>query len=113
MLGTVWLDILFVPLFLMGIEALAPVAGTHGAYGGSIIHADYTHSAALSAVFGGAFGLRWGVRNGIVLGLISFRIGCWTLSCTTRTCRCFPVTSDISRDSDWVSGNSRKPSSAS
>ena len=30
MLGAVWLDIVFVPLFLTGIEALEPVAGLAG-----------------------------------------------------------------------------------
>jgi hypothetical protein len=76
MLGTVWLDIVFVPLLLMGIETLEPVAGTQGGYGANIIHADYTHSLvgalALSAVFGAAFGLRWGLRSAVVLGLVSF-----------------------------------------
>jgi hypothetical protein len=76
MLGTVWLDIVFVPLFLMGIETLEPVAGTQGGYGANIIHADYTHSlvgaAALSVVFGAAFGFRWGLRSAVVLGLVSF-----------------------------------------
>jgi hypothetical protein len=76
MLGTVWLDIVFVPLLLMGIETFEPVAGTHGGYGANIIHADYTHSlvgaAALSAVYGAALGLRWGLRSGVVLGLVSF-----------------------------------------
>jgi hypothetical protein len=31
-------------MFLMGTAALEPMAGTHGAYGGSIIPADDTHS---------------------------------------------------------------------
>jgi hypothetical protein len=76
MLGTVWLDIVFVPLLLMGIETLEPVAGAQGSYGANVIHADYTHSligaAALSAAFGGAFGRRWGLRSGVVLGAVSF-----------------------------------------
>jgi len=76
MLGTVWLDIVFVPLFMIGIETIEPVVDMHGGYGGNIIHADYTHSlvgaAALSAIFGAAFGLRWGLRSGVVLGLMSF-----------------------------------------
>jgi hypothetical protein len=76
MLGTVWLDIVFVPLLLMGIETLQPAADAAGSYGANIIHADYTHSlvgaAALSAVYGGAFGFRWGLRSGVVLGLVSF-----------------------------------------
>ena len=55
MLASVWLDILFVPLFVAGVETMHPVQGRHG-YGASIIHADYTHSVigmlVLSAVLG-------------------------------------------------------------
>jgi hypothetical protein len=76
MLATVWLDIVFVPLFLTGIETLQPVPGTHAGYGANIIHADYTHSlvgaVVLSIVFGIAGGLRWSLRGGVVLGLVSF-----------------------------------------
>ena len=76
MLATVWLDIVFVPLFLAGIETLKPVPGLHGGYGENIIHADYTHSLigalVLSVVFGLMFGVRWGRRSAIVLGLVSF-----------------------------------------
>jgi hypothetical protein len=75
MLATVWLDIVFVPLFLAGIETIEFVPGTHGGYGAGIIHADYTHSLVgaviLSAVLGIAFGTRWGQRTGVVLGLVS------------------------------------------
>jgi lysylphosphatidylglycerol synthetase-like protein (DUF2156 family) len=76
MLATVWLDIVFVPLFLMKIETLEPVPGLHGGYGENIIDADYTHSLIgallLSLVFGLAFGVRWGKRCAIVLAFISF-----------------------------------------
>jgi hypothetical protein len=76
MLATVWLDIVFVPLLLAGVETLQPAAGTHGGYGENIIHADYTHSlvgaAALSVVFGMACGSWWKLRSGVVLGLVSF-----------------------------------------
>lgn len=76
MLAVVWLDILFVPLFLSHIETIEPVPGTHGGYGNGIIHADYTHSLAgallLSALFGLAFCRRWGLRNAIILGFASF-----------------------------------------
>jgi hypothetical protein len=76
MLATVWLDIVFVPMFLMKIETLEPVPGLHGGYGENIIHADYTHSLigalVLSLVFGLAFGVRWGKRCAIVLAFISF-----------------------------------------
>lgn len=76
MLATVWLDIVFVPLFMKGIETLKPVPGLHGGYGENIIYADYTHSlvgaVVLSIVFGLMFGWRWGRRCAIVLGLVSF-----------------------------------------
>jgi membrane-bound metal-dependent hydrolase YbcI (DUF457 family) len=75
MLATVWLDIVFVPLYVAGVETVAFV-GRPGGYGAGIIHADYTHSLigaiALSVVFGLAFGSRWGSRTAIVLGLVSF-----------------------------------------
>ena len=75
MLATVWLDIVFVPLFVAGVETITSV-GRPGGYGAGIIHADYTHSLvgaiALSLVFGLAFGWRWGSRTAIVLGLVSF-----------------------------------------
>jgi len=76
MLATVWLDIIFVPLFLAGIETLERVPGVDRSYGGSIIHADYTHSLVgaliLSALFGLAFGWRWGRVVGSILGLVVF-----------------------------------------
>jgi len=76
MLATVWLDIVFIPLFLMRIETLKPVPGLQGGYGENVIYADYTHSLVgaliLSAVFGLIFGVRWGNRCAIVLGVVSF-----------------------------------------
>jgi hypothetical protein len=76
MLATVWLDVIFVPLFLAGIETLEPAADATGSYGGSVIHANYTHSlvgaVVLSAAFGAAFGWKWGRRTGVVLGLVAF-----------------------------------------
>lgn len=76
MLATAWLDIVFVPLFLSGIETIVPVPGTHGGYGNGVIHADYTHSLlgalVLSALFGAAFLRRWGGRSAIVLGFVVF-----------------------------------------
>jgi hypothetical protein len=76
MLACEWLDIVFVPLLLAGIERFDPVAGTKpGAYGGAVIHADYTHSlvgaTVLSLVFGAVFALRYGRTSGVVLGLVS------------------------------------------
>jgi hypothetical protein len=40
MLATVWLDVVFAPLLILGIERLEPVPGTKGGYGNSIIHTD-------------------------------------------------------------------------
>jgi membrane-bound metal-dependent hydrolase YbcI (DUF457 family) len=77
MLATVWLDIVFVPLLLAGVERLDPVAGAKaGAYGGAIIHADYTHSlvgaVVLALVFALPAALRYGRRAGIVLAAVVF-----------------------------------------
>lgn len=76
MLATVWLDIVFVPLFLAGIETIQQAPGTHGGYGAGIIHANYTHSLVgaivLSAILGVACGMRWGRRSGWVVGLVAF-----------------------------------------
>jgi len=76
MLATVWLDIVFVPLYLLGVETIEPVAGTGGGYGAGIIHADYTHSLLgallLSALFGLAYTSRWGRRTALVLAFVVF-----------------------------------------
>lgn len=76
MLATQWLDVLFIPLFVMGVEHLEPVPGTSGGYGSVIIHADYTHSllgaaviGALSAVVAAAV---WSRRTSVVLGGVVF-----------------------------------------
>jgi hypothetical protein len=74
MLATQWLDVVFVPLFLLGVERIEPVPGATG-YGAGIIYADYTHSllgaAILAAAFGGACGLRFGRRSGYVLAAVA------------------------------------------
>jgi hypothetical protein len=76
MLGAVWLDVVFVPLLLAGVERLEPLAGTHGGYGQAVIYADYTHSllgaVALSVLFGGFFALLWGRGPGAVMAGMSF-----------------------------------------
>lgn len=76
MLATVWLDIVFVPLFMTGIETMKPVEGPVGGYGENIIYADYTHSLlgalVLSAVFALIFAPFWGKRCAVVLALVSF-----------------------------------------
>jgi len=76
MLATQWLDVIFVPLFLTGVEHLEPVAGTAGGYGNVIIYADYTHSLVGAAVIAALSGLLaasvWNRRAGAVLGAVVF-----------------------------------------
>jgi hypothetical protein len=77
MLACQWMDVVFVPLFIAGVERLEMVPGAKdGAYGGAIIHANYTHSLIgallLSAIFGGVAALRYGRSAGVVLSLVSF-----------------------------------------
>ena len=76
MLATVWLDIVFVPLLLAGVETLEPIPGLHSGYGANIIHADYTHSlvgACILSVILGVVALgRWGRRSAVVVGAVSF-----------------------------------------
>jgi len=72
MLATVWLDVVFVPLFIAHWETVQPI---HKGYGGLIIHADYTHSIvgmlALSAALGAIFLPRLGRRVAVVIALVS------------------------------------------
>jgi membrane-bound metal-dependent hydrolase YbcI (DUF457 family) len=75
MLATQWLDVVFVPLYLLGVERLEPLAAASpGAYGGSIIHADYTHSVVgaglLAVAFGAVAAVRLGARRGTILALV-------------------------------------------
>ena len=77
MLATHWLDVVFVPLFLLGIETITPVNPDNpNAYGGCVIHAIYTHSLVgalvLSAIAGGLAFLRWGRIVGVTIGLVAF-----------------------------------------
>jgi hypothetical protein len=77
MLATQWLDVFFVPLFLMGIETIEPADPANpNAYGGSIIHAVYTHSLVgavlLSALAGGLAWAMWGRRVGGVIAAVAF-----------------------------------------
>jgi hypothetical protein len=77
MLATHWLDVIFVPLFLLGIETITPIDPANpNAYGGGVIHADYTHSLvgalALSTLAGGFAMTRWGRRVGLTVGLVAF-----------------------------------------
>jgi len=74
MLATQWLDVVFVPLFLLHIETIDTLAG--GGYGKVVIHADYTHSLlgalVLSAAFGAVAWWRWDQRLGLLLGAVAF-----------------------------------------
>ncbi|WP_274649224.1 permease [Paenibacillus humicola] len=74
MLGTQLLDVIFVPLYLSGVETIVPVGGM--GYGSGLIHADYSHSlvgAAIISLIYGYIGRRaWGKRAGTVLGLVTF-----------------------------------------
>jgi hypothetical protein len=74
MLATMWLDVVFLPLFLTGVETIETPPG--GGYGLSVIHADYTHSLVgalvLSAVLGVLAVRPWGRRAGLVLAGVAF-----------------------------------------
>lgn len=76
MLGTAWLDVVFVPLYAAGIETIEPAPGLDPGYGHAVIHADYTHSLLgallLSALYGWFFLRRWGGRAALVLGSVAF-----------------------------------------
>ncbi|HEY6810837.1 MAG TPA: hypothetical protein VIZ70_06895 [Propionibacteriaceae bacterium] len=74
MLATQWLDVVFIPLFLLGIETIETLP--QGGYGAVVIHADYTHSLigalVLSAAFGAVAWWRWDRRLGLLLGAVAF-----------------------------------------
>ena len=74
MLATVWLDVVFTPLFLAHRETIESISSRAG-YGSLIIHADYTHSIVgmlvLSAALGAMFLPRMGRRVALVIALVS------------------------------------------
>jgi hypothetical protein len=76
MLATVWLDVVFAPLYATGVERIDMVPGSGGGYGNGVIHADYTHSlvgaALLAALFGLVAARPWGRRVGTILGGVVF-----------------------------------------
>ncbi|HEV8547622.1 MAG TPA: hypothetical protein VGQ57_01320 [Polyangiaceae bacterium] len=76
MLASVWMDVIFVPLFAAGLEPIEKVPGTRGGYGEGIIHADYTHSLVGALVIALAFGIacavRWRGSVAAVLGAMVF-----------------------------------------
>ena len=94
MLATVWLDVVFVPLYVAGIETTQLADKGHTGYGANIIYADYTHSfvgmIAVSAVLG------------VLAGP-----GCWTCSFTARTCQSCQAISATCRGLVWGYGDIR------
>jgi len=74
MLATVFLDFVFVPLTIAGIEPIEKVG--NGGYGQLIIHADWDHSLVgalvISAIFGALCSLKWGKQSGAILGGVVF-----------------------------------------
>jgi hypothetical protein len=75
MLAAVWLDVIFTPLLMAGVETLEPFGNSKG-YGGLIIHADWTHSLGgalvLAATFGFVCAIPWGRKIGAVMGTMVF-----------------------------------------
>lgn len=76
MLASVWMDVIFVPLFAAGIEPIEKLPGTRGGYGEGVIHADYTHSLVGALVIAVTFALvgalRWRGSVAAVLGAVVF-----------------------------------------
>lgn len=75
MFATVWLDLIFIPLFLGGIETVTPASPGYTGYGGLVIFADYDHSILgvllLSGLLGFLAGILWGQRAGVVIALVA------------------------------------------
>ena len=76
-LSTYLLDVIFVFLLAAGIESLTPIDPAHpNAYGGILIHAEYTHSLVgallISACAGWLASRRWGRRGGITIAIVAF-----------------------------------------
>lgn len=76
-LSTYLLDVIFLFLWIGGIEGLAPLDPAHpNAYGGVLIHADYTHSlfgALLISAIAGWIGSRfWGKQGGMAVAAVTF-----------------------------------------
>lgn len=77
LLATFFLDVVFIFFAAAGLEKIVPIDPTNpNAYGGSLIHADYTHSlvgALLISTIAGLFaGWRWGKRSGYVIAGVVF-----------------------------------------
>lgn len=76
LLGSFWLDVIFIFLFAAGIEGLTQVDPAHAAYGGALIHAYYTHSLVgalvIAALTGWLVTRWWGRQGGLVIGAVIF-----------------------------------------
>jgi membrane-bound metal-dependent hydrolase YbcI (DUF457 family) len=74
MISTQLLDIIFVLLYLSGVETIEPIGNGHGKE--ILIHANYTHSlfgALLIACLAGLLVWRiWGQRSGVVISATVF-----------------------------------------
>lgn len=74
MVATQFLDIIFIPFFILGIEYIEPIDG--GGYGANIIRADYTHSLVGTIVISFLIGLIaskfWGKQGGTIIGSVVF-----------------------------------------
>lgn len=74
MVSTQLLDILFVPLFLAGVETIEPIGNGEGKE--ILIHANYTHSlvgALLIVLVAGWLAWRtWGKRSGVIIAATVF-----------------------------------------
>jgi hypothetical protein len=71
MLASQWLDVVFVPLFAVGVERMQRAPGAPPGYGEGLFHIPWTHSllgaAALALVFALPAAFRWGRRAALVL----------------------------------------------
>lgn len=71
------LDVVFLVLWIFGAEDLTPIDPAHpNAYGGILIHADYTHSLVgaflIALVAGWLASLHWGKRGGMAIAAVAF-----------------------------------------
>lgn len=71
MLSTQLLDVIFLPLYVLGVETIEPI--NSNGYGEAIIHADYSHSligALFIAFVAGMVGMMFGASGvALLLGL--------------------------------------------
>ena len=70
MLACQWLDVIFVPLFVLHVEGLQEIDG--GGYGKVIIHADWTHSLLGALLLSALLGAFWRGRTGLAIASVSF-----------------------------------------